>query len=541
MSKKRPYKNRPETDRKQPSDLSPPGPKWKNPVFLIRTLVVLQLLLLAWQFSPALCTNGDNAKYYVLGESLVRGEGYRDLSHPDKPVETQYPVVFPLLIAFIRFISPTPLLAKALFSLLGAGITLCAAYLFKHTLGYLLFPFLTLLVFSGYIDEYSVILMSEIPFAFFSLLALILLNRSIETPHRTRLVFAAVAVSLIPVNIKSIGLAFSAAWIVDNCMKKRFKMALFHAIGLVVTLIIFRAATSWHNPYMAQLLQKNSYNPEAGFVTWQGMVQRIATNIGVMGSRVIRDTVTPFTGPFPPFVKSLFSRIMILAIVVGWIRTFFWKTSLISWYLFFYFGIMSLWQTQWISERFVTGILPFLYFVLCVGIHTIVTLFTPEKPMGTAEMVPRLHSPLKGTIHQKPRRWIILALLGGIALSNIVYQAKRPKNQSEKSGDWKNYFACADWIRTNTASDAVVMCRKPALFYLRSQRSSCIYPFSHDVEKILESIKNNRVSYLVLDNFFWTRTTARYLYPLMNTYPKKFKTVYSRENPETFILEYVGE
>ena len=68
-----------------------------------------------------------------------------------------------------------------------------------------------------------------------------------------------------------------------------------------------------------------------------------------------------------------------------------------------------------------------------------------------------------------------------------------------------------------------------------------MYPFSHDVEKVIDGIRKGGAKYVVLDNFFWTATSARYLYPAIMSHPERFKIVYSLRNPDTFILEFLSE
>ena len=109
------------------------------------------------------------------------------------------------------------------------------------------------------------------------------------------------------------------------------------------------------------------------------------------------------------------------------------------------------------------------------------------------------------------------------------------------SADWRNFYSCADWIRLNTPEDALVMSRKAELFYLRAKRKGIMYPFTHDVEKMIDVMKKENIKYIVYDSFFWTRTTTRYLFPVINYFPDKFKVVYALRNPDTFILEFIDK
>ena len=65
-----------------------------------RWLLAALHLLLAWLFfEPQMHNGGDNSAYLALARSLVDGTGYREIYDPAMPLHTQYPPVFPLLLA----------------------------------------------------------------------------------------------------------------------------------------------------------------------------------------------------------------------------------------------------------------------------------------------------------------------------------------------------------------------------------------------------------------------------------------------------------
>ena len=57
--------------------------------------VVISLLV----FDPKLHTGGDESIYIILAESLISGEGYRDIQLIGKPLHRKYPPGLPLLLA----------------------------------------------------------------------------------------------------------------------------------------------------------------------------------------------------------------------------------------------------------------------------------------------------------------------------------------------------------------------------------------------------------------------------------------------------------
>jgi hypothetical protein len=111
--------------------------------------------------------------------------------------------------------------------------------------------------------------------------------------------------------------------------------------------------------------------------------------------------------------------------------------------------------------------------------------------------------------------------------------------KNDLAPDWRNFYSCADWVRLNTKDGAIVMSRKPELVFLRSMRKGLIYPFSHDVDKIYDCIKDQGVTHIIVDDFSWTHTTRRYLYPVLLRYPNSFRAVYTLNDPRTTVYEVI--
>ncbi len=128
-----------------------------------------------------------------------------------------------------------------------------------------------------------------------------------------------------------------------------------------------------------------------------------------------------------------------------------------------------------------------------------------------------------------------------VTLFNLHYTLVRPGWRSGNTSDWRNYYSCADWVRIHTPANTVVMSRKPELFYMRARRKGLGYPFTHDVEKVIEAMEKNKVTYVVHDNFAWTRTTSKYLYPAIAAHPERFKIVYALKDPDTFVMEFLPQ
>ena len=129
----------------------------------------------SFTFNSSLNLGGDNAAYYLLGKSLSTGQGYSSIQSFNSLPATHFPPGYSLLISIEMFLFSDSVNAiKYLngFFLLCAALTLFA--IVKNFTSNIHFAFISVLfLFSNFhVLQYSSIMMSEIPFLFFSLLIL---------------------------------------------------------------------------------------------------------------------------------------------------------------------------------------------------------------------------------------------------------------------------------------------------------------------------------------------------------------------------------
>jgi hypothetical protein len=500
-------------------------PYSRSPQFWLKIFVVLQLTLLAIEFSPDFSTNGDDAKYYLLGKSVFSGNGYRDIFDPQNPVHTQYPPLFPVLLGMTEVITHSPLVPKIMVGFFSAGILLLLFYYLRPFAGAVFLPLLLITALSSSLASHATLLMSEIPYLFASLAALLLL--ALQKKGRTlNLLFWMVAfAATAPALIRTAGISFAAAWTLTAIIDKRYKQAAAYLALFAVIMLLLRLMADVQNPYVDVLFRKNQYDPELGFVSVGEMFSRIRQNLDLYLFSIIPQTLLkPDLDKSSSMVAAL---LLLVPALIGWIRNVKTPTAIISYYLLFYAGIISLWQTQWSSTRLILPLIPFLLFFMLSGLEF---------------MTQQVFRPFAKTIKPGTLRRLTTGVIWTAALVVCVFNLsdhlRLMKSTDGMTNDWKNFYSCADWLRLNTQSDAIVVTRKPELFYLRSQRKGFVYPFSHDVEKIIGSFKEGNVRYCVLDNFFWTNTSVRYLFPAIMSHPEMFRVVYSLKNPETYVLEF---
>jgi len=317
-------------------------------------------------------------------------------------------------------------------------------------------------------------------------------------------------------------------------VSKRYRFMFAHMGLLILTVVVFHILTTWQNSYLLLLVQKNSYAPDLGYVTPADMLARIGQNIKAYGLSIVSQSLFPLPYRFSPSGRAFISIICVTLVFIGWVRAFFGKMRFASMYVFLYFGILLMWQFQWSSERFLVCILPFLYFFLLNGIDAVLAVFSPVKGLNL-----RRRFIADSEIPSRSAAFVVWALVTIVVYVNIYNQPTQLHLKRYLGPDWRNFYSCADWVRINTPRDAVVMNRKPELFYVRAKRAGLVYPFTRDTRKIMSAIDSMHVSYVVLDNFGWTATSAEYLYPAIQGNQDRFKIAYALNNPPTVVYEVV--
>ncbi|HKL88835.1 MAG TPA: hypothetical protein VJ884_07495, partial [Salinibacter sp.] len=177
-----------------------------------------------------------------------------------------------------------------------------------------------------------------------------------------------------------------------------------------------------------------------------------------------------------------------------------------------------------VDNRYLVTIIPFLH----VGFF-----------YGSYRILRRLATKANSTLDVSavvPAVFLGVGLLMIPQLSVLRAQAERPY-----PGGYRNYFQSANELgRKQGCRDALVSCRKPALFYLFSNCQATRYAFSKNDEKIIRDMVEKGVDYVVLDQLGFS-STARYLYPAIKSNRKLFRVIIRKKKPKTYIFRFDSE
>jgi hypothetical protein len=119
----------------------------------------------------------------------------------------------------------------------------------------------------------------------------------------------------------------------------------------------------------------------------------------------------------------------------------------------------------------------------------------------------------------------IVLMCANLSLSVLGGVLNRNRNNSyEVDKEERMYASIIPWVKTNTASENVFMWSKPGLRYLLSQRKAADLLTTSDEKKILTTIEDAGVDYVVVDSF--SHRTLLYLKPIIEKHPDRFSLTF---------------
>lgn len=545
-------------------------------------------------FDKKVHLGGDNAGYYILGKSLAQGDGFSSIHTKEKTPGNHFPPGYPVLIASVmKTFSAKVTTIKAANGFFMWAALMVLFFLFRALTKNIHLSFIACLLaaYNFHLLEYSTIMMSEISFVLFSAISLLLfVLTDFEKTFYKNWKFLLFILSLVfAFYIRTLGISLFLSFTFILLIQKRWKYAglLVVAFILLVSPWQIRSHNLGGNSYVNQLLRKNPYRPELGPMEIADWPQRFGTNFKRYFTLEITNGVLPFeTIDYKQCVKQLkkesgviavaataadsvaiqeaqealpltlkekqenaasrglvgakveittsdyiIAVLLLLLMAIGLARMKDHRI-LVGLYLVGTFGILFLWPEAWFGIRFMLPVVPILIMLALNGLV--------ETPMLVAERLKRKEPWIIAIIIP----FVVFFAMKGKLEERVVELEARAKGIY--ANKFKNYFDLATWSNKNLPKDAVVSCRKGQLFYLYANRWVTGFKNTLDKEDLIETLKNNDVTHVVLDQLGYS-STSRYLYPAIKKYPGKFKIIHQLKNPDTYImkfeydLDYTGE
>lgn len=485
-------------------------------------------------FDPKIDLNGDNASYLILGKALAGGAGYTNIQLPEPTPHNHYPMGYPALIAATIWVAGDATLpVKLLNGLFFYGSLLLLFSIARRVLPWRLAAFITIFcLLNLHLLNFASMMMSEIPYLFFSLLTLWLaMQTDYAKPVYRNLWFGLVIISLAACfYIKASGLALLAGMALYLLFHTRwtYLLSMLTGFGLLISPAIWRSMSLGGSSYLTQVLSKNPYHPEAGQLgVHDGLVRLLANALRYLAREIPSGLfnflqVTDYSSAYSLLEWGLGS--LILGLVLYGIYQCRQYRALLAGYLAATFGILLLWPQVWYGVRFLMPVIPILAIYFFAGLWRL--------PWGAVSIKLRLSPP--------PHILPLLVVLGMVLLFGYAWQPVQrlyQKAQSPMVPAYRHYLAAAEWLKANAAPDAVTCSRKGSLFYLHSGQPVVKYLATTDAPTLIGDLRAKGVDYVVLGALGFSSTTD-YLLPAINQFPDKFEQVLRTKEPETILFRF---
>jgi hypothetical protein len=508
---------------------------------ILAILLLVYLVASLLSFNPTLYTGGDNAHYIILAQSMLSGKGYRDIYKPGEPLHTLYPFGYPLLLVPPMALFGGSFIALKLLSLvLGAGSVLVAFLLLRGgNSRILLCSVVGLFALSPLLLEYSHWALSDVPFAFFSLLGLLLAKRSFGESGRISIFFWLALVCIaFAYFIRPVGIALILGLLLHLVLRKQYRKTLIAVVVLAALLVPWSARTAKAargEGYIAPMVLKDPYDATSGTIGPVDLLGRVRAN-GETYFLVAfpQNIVTPYREIWPSPQRRwdmCLAGFGILALtLIGFVDELKRRMGLTHFYVILFVGTLLVWPHVWATDRFILPLLPFLLMYFLKGGRLLLRKVPPvaRRRVGLALVVVMTLTNLRLVAKAAPAS---LRLMGAHATGD---------RNAGYSADWINFYETAYYASRFTHPDDVFLVRKPGLFYLFAERKCVAYPFTPDQDAIMAVMDENDVSFVVVDAFAWTSTTRKYLVPTIMAHGDKFAVVYATGAPRTLVLRYSG-
>ncbi|AUC14147.1 hypothetical protein BTO06_02825 [Tenacibaculum sp. SZ-18] len=509
--------------------------KYHNYIYLLSLLFCFSTVYNSI-FDSKISLGGDNASYYILGNSIADGEGYKNIHNKSKSEHFHFPPGYPTIIAatiktFSNRISVIKITNGLFF--LGSIYVLFFLIISFTNNNFIAWISSLIVLFNYHLLQYSTIMMSEIPFTFFSLLSLFLFIKidfeKYILRNYTFLLFLGCLV--FSFYIRTIGIALLLSFTFVLIIQKKWKYSLVTVLSFTLLYLPwFLRNKSSHNSYTSQFFLKNPYQPELGTINFYDILERIIINIHRYITKEIPSALTHTKEVLyvdSSNIQEWIIGVTCIAFILLGLCKLTKHRNLVIIYIFSFFGILMLWPYVWYGTRFLLPLVPFLIFLFAYGIFHMIKL-----------ILKKVNSSKRKLIQNLTMCFLLIAWLSFYGYSSI--QKLNKKAKSGYANNYTNYFEFAKWIKNNSSQNSVTCSRKGALFYLFSRKHVTGYLNTTNREKQIEYLKNKNVDYVVLEQLGYS-STSKYLLPAIDRYPQKFKIIKQLSNPNTYLMKFNSE
>lgn len=479
-----------------------------------------------WHDAPH--PGGDNAGYVALADALVSGEGYTETWDPAAPPHTKYPPVFPALLAGAMAFGASTWSGLKAVPLTFALLSMLAAFFWANARrGPVWGGGVALLTgWSSTLLYHAHYLLSDVPFLAFTLGALWLVEERRGDPSAgadrsargdgageggasdgdasgagdsgtggggaaAGMAVGALILAGLAYFTRSAGLPLVLAVFAVLALRGRLRVlgAGVVALGLPAIIWLLRGRNVvTDGAYVREFWMVDPYQPQLGEIGILGLIPRALENgLGYLTSH-LPAALTGAGAGSAPGAEVIGLAVGVLALL-GWGLAVRQKVGAAEIFALLYVGVILVWPVVWSGDRFALPLVPLA--VLYAG----EAVAWGVGRVRSAAVIPALATGLA-----------VLSLSQAAAVLIEAEVAASCRGASRVGGPWAcsglamvQFTEAARWAGSNLDDDAVVLTRKPRIWYAMSGRATRTYPFVPYADSVLAVAERAGASYVVLD------------------------------------------
>lgn len=498
--------------------------------------VVIAAAGYAYMFMSKLDLNGDNAVYIDLARNMALGRGYSTVDILGHTVPANhFPPGYPLLLCLLMRLGIYNLVAfKVVNGLFLLGSVAIVAYIIYNVSrqAYLAFAAAVITVLLPELNYFADIVMSEMSYTLFTMLALLALFRYSASDtarwYRSPWFWTAIVSAVAAYHIRTIGLSIIVTLILWLFIRREWRQG-FTAIGstalLMLPWIIRNNIVGVKSRYLDTMLVLNPWRPELGNVAGVGeLAEKFITNLNETVVKGITQLVLPFMhvnflDQATPWYLFPISFAVLALIFYG-----AWHAGRLRWAIILFilcnFGLFGLWHGG-NGYRYVIPIVPLINACFYYGLFLLIVKAV-KRPVAE-------HTP-----YAMVSLVMLLAMIGPI-------RTQREFAKTDYPLAYQYYFNMAVTLDAEAPAGTRVCCRKPELFKCFAPNTlTTNYKFTLNVHEFIMDLYDKQIDYVVFEQLGY-ESTYRYLLPVLQSFPELFEPVITYKDPDTVLFRFKRE
>ena len=256
---------------------------------------------------------------------------------------------------------------------------------------------------------------------------------------------------------------------------------------VAVPIVWWLLRSAGQGAYASEFWMRNPYEPDTGTIGWIELPARVWTNLRLYVGTVLPQEWWAGSGA----ATLAFLGVLLFAFAVwGWAQRVRSAPGVAELFVPLYLGLILVWPEVWSGSRFLVPLFPFILVYAGESVLRIGRIAGSGAAafIGAAAFLALVLPSLPG--------WL-----------SVVSEARACRATADSADPFQcqgtgfaEFRDAAAWAGVNLPGDAVVLNRKPRIFYLLGGPPSVVFPFTRDAERFLREADRLGASYLLLDH-----------------------------------------